>query len=140
MTRRKNIVKSSLKYAFAVSAMLVLSGCSGTWSNTSVEPAPGSSGVQTAPAAVAKDPSAIVVTKSDITDKPYSVIADIEVTVNKTTIFHPDPTPELVDVKLREEAAKLGADAVVLVRYGSVGMSLLSWGSLDGKGRAVAFK
>jgi hypothetical protein len=32
---------------------------------------------------------------------------------------------------LRKEAAKLGADAVVLVRYGSIGVSAFSWGSLD---------
>lgn len=68
------------------------------------------------------------------------MLADIEATVNKTTIFHDDPTPQLVNEKLREEAAKLGADAVILVRYGTVGVSLMSWGSLDGKGRAVVFK
>ncbi len=134
-------VKPVMKYAFLVTVLIAVSGCSGTWSNTNVEAAPGTSGVAANTAtAVKKDPASIVVTKADITDKPYNVIADIEVTVNKTTIFHPDPTPELVDQKLREEAAELGADAVVLVRYGSVGMSLLSWGSLDGKGRAVAFK
>ncbi len=61
-------------------------------------------------------------------------------TVNKTTLFHPDPTPELVDQKLRDKAAELGADAVILVRYGTVGVSLISWGSLDGKGRAIIFE
>ena len=81
----------------------------------------------------------IIVTEEDITDKPYRVIGDIDVTVNKTTLFHPDPTRELVNKELREEAYKVGADAVVLVRYGSVGVSMMSWGSLDGKGRAVAF-
>jgi uncharacterized protein YbjQ (UPF0145 family) len=40
---------------------------------------------------------------------------------------------------LRAEAAKLGADAVIQVRYGNVGVSLMSWGSLDGKGRAIVF-
>ena len=78
--------------------------------------------------------------QDDITDRSYRVIGDIEVTVNKTTIFHPDPTPELVDQKLREKAAELGADAVILVRYGTVGVSLISWGSLDGKGRAITFE
>lgn len=85
------------------------------------------------------DPAKIILTKQDITDRKYEVIQDIEVTVNKTTVFHPDPTPALVDEKLRADAAKLGADAVVLVSYGEVGVSLLSWGSLDGKGRAVKF-
>ena len=83
--------------------------------------------------------SEIIVTEEDITDRPYRVLGDINVTVNKTTIFSPDPTPALVNEELREEAYDLGADAVVLVRYGSVGVSMMSWGSLDGKGRAVAF-
>ena len=78
-------------------------------------------------------------TKDDITDRPYEVLGDINTTVNKTTIFHPDPTEALVDVKLREEAAKLGADAVILARYGTVGVAFMSWGSLDGNGRAVRF-
>lgn len=85
------------------------------------------------------DPAKIILTKEDITDRKYEVIENLEVTVNKTTAFHPDPTPALVDKKLRADAAKLGADAVVLVSYGKVGVSLLSWGSLDGKGRAVKF-
>ena len=54
------------------------------------------------------------------------------ITVNKTTLFHPDPTREMVDQKLREQAYELGADAVVLARYGTVGVSFMSWGSLDG--------
>ena len=134
-------MKKGIKCVMAIAGIVVLSGCSSTWSNTSVEPAPGAanSSVPTATATI-KDPASIIVTKADITDKPYNVLADIEVTVNKTTIFHPDPTPALVDEKLREEAAKIGADAVVLVRYGSVGVSFFSWGSLDGNGRAVAFK
>jgi predicted metal-dependent phosphotriesterase family hydrolase len=81
----------------------------------------------------------IILTETDITDKKYESLAELEVNVNKTTIFHADPTKEDVNKKLKEEAAKLGADAVVLVRYGTVGVSLMSWGSLNGKGRAVKF-
>jgi len=55
-------------------------------------------------------------------------------------LFHADPTKEMVNKKLKEEAAKLGADAVTHVRYGTVGISMMSWGRLDGKGRAVQFK
>ena len=85
------------------------------------------------------DPSTITVTENDITDRKYEVLGDISATVNKTTLFHPDPTPELVAEELRKEAAKLGADAVILVRYGTVGVSFVSWGSLDGNGRAIRF-
>ncbi|MEM1298948.1 MAG: hypothetical protein AAGH68_06660 [Pseudomonadota bacterium] len=112
---------------------LAVSGCA-TWSTSNVRPADG-----TGTAAAATQPAQIQVTKDDITDRPYEVLGDINVTVNKTTIFHPDPTPALVDQRLREEAAALGADAVVLVRYGTVGVTFTSWGSLDGNGRAVRF-
>jgi uncharacterized protein YbjQ (UPF0145 family) len=45
-----------------------------------------------------------------------------------------------VDAKLRKEAVKLGADAVVLVRYGTVGIGMTSWGVLHGEGRAIKFQ
>lgn len=126
--------------AVAVSA-LMLSACA-TYSSNSVEKrdAPtGSSASASAAEAKPTEAADIIVTEADITDRKYTVLADITATVNKTTLFHPDPTPALVAKELREEAAKLGADAVVLVRYGDVGVSVLSWGSLDGKGRAVKF-
>lgn len=127
-----------------------LSGCS-SWSTSSVDSTAGAKPLATStsgsasastpkPAPAPKtDKKDIIVTDEDITDRKYESLGDISVTVNKTTLFHQDPTPALVREKLREEAAKLGADAVVLVRYGSVGISFFSWGSLDGKGRAVRF-
>ena len=36
-------------------------------------------------------------------------------------------------------AAAAGADAVVLARYGTLGIGALTYGQLEGKGRAVAF-
>ena len=126
---KKALLQSSVMISFAV----VMTGCA-TW-NTSeianVRPT-----VQKMVVTEAKD---IILKEGDITDKKYIVLGDISVTVNKTTIFHPDPTKELVNVKLREEAAKLGADAVTQIRYGTVGISMMSWGSLDGKGRAIQF-
>lgn len=136
-----------------VLAGLALSACA-TWSHTEVKPATGSAastgqttneyGEQTAavpeaPKSEQTNPDTILLTKEDIFDKKYEVVGDLRVTVNKTTLFHADPTPTLVDVKLKEEASKLGADAVILVRYGTVGISFFSWGSLDGQGRAIKF-
>lgn len=130
---------------------LILGGCA-TWSESNVtlkdgqttEQADDRSNTQTASvpnSAPQKQIAAVdvVITTKDITDRPYRVIGDIDVTVNKTTIFHADPTKELVNKKLQEEAARIGANAVILVRYGTVGVSFMSWGSLDGKGRAVVF-
>ncbi len=134
-------------------ASLILAACGPTWSTSEVQSKSGSPDSQAstadpqgyaAPAeAAGRTPTnaeKILVTEGDITDRKYKVVGDLKVTVNKTTIFHADPTRELVAKKLREEAAKLGADAVIIVRYGSVGVSFFSWGSLDGRGRAVAFE
>jgi hypothetical protein len=87
-----------------------------------------------------KAPSQIIVTESDIPDRPYVTLGDVSATVSKWTIFDHDPTREKVADALREKAAAMGADAVVLVRYGTVGIRATSWGELDGTGRAVSFK
>ena len=85
-------------------------------------------------------PDRVILFEGDIPDRPYEALGDISVTVNKITIFHPDPTKDMVARQLREEAAKLGADAVIHVRYGTIGIGVASWGSLDGKGRAIFYK
>ena len=66
-------------------------------------------------------------------------LGDISVSVNKTTVFNADPTREQINSKLKEKAASLGADAVILVRYGKGGIGLMTWGHLEGKGRAIKF-
>lgn len=81
----------------------------------------------------------IVVVETDISDRKYRVLGDIDVRVNKTTVFNAAPTSEKVNDELRKVAAEIGADAVILVRYGTVGISGSSWGSLSGKGRAIVF-
>ena len=113
-----------------------LTGCA-TWSTSSVD----SKSVDTAVSTQVKKtlPSSVVITDKDIPDRKYQSLGDITAAVNKTTIFNADPTQEMVNEKLREKASELGADAVILVRYGNGGMSLMSWGSLEGKGRAVKF-
>lgn len=116
-------------------ASVALTGCA-TWSTSSVAPTAAAKAAAVKPSRAARD---IIITENDITDRPYTVLGDISVDVKKTTIFNKDPTREQAAEKLREEAVKLGADAVVLVRYGSVGVSAFSWGSLDAKGRAVKF-
>ncbi|MBL4907669.1 MAG: hypothetical protein JKX94_09490 [Sneathiella sp.] len=125
------------KIALIGLSLFILTGC-GTWSHTEAKK-DGKAVLVATTGEETKNPDDIIISKEDITDKKYTVVAELDVVVNKTTIFHEDPTPELVDVKLKEAAAKLGADAVILVRYGSVGMSLVSWGSLGGKGRAIRF-
>lgn len=86
-----------------------------------------------------REPETVLVTETGLANRTFRVLGDIEVTVHKTTIFNKDPTRDMVDAALRKKAAGLGADAVIFVRYGSVGISGESWGSLNGKGRAVKF-
>lgn len=123
------------KLLMAILVSAALTACAGQWGNAEVTPASGTTAAAVAPT----DPATITLTEDDITDRQYKVLADLEVTANKTTLFNKDPTPADIDRRLRDEAAKLGADAVILVRYGTVGISLFSWGSLDGQGRAVKF-
>ena len=126
-------------YTVILLAALLTAACQ-TWSTASVDLKDGQTKEEAAETADKKSPADVIVTTNDITDRPYQVLGDIEATVNKTTIFHADPTRDAVNKKLQEEAAAIGADAVILVRYGTVGISLVSWGSLDGKGRAIVFK
>ncbi len=132
---------------FIVAAATTLSACS-TWSYSNVDQPAASPGetnttaskLNAAPAVISTPPSQIVVMEGDITDKPYDVVRDLVVTVNKTTVFHPDPTQALAEEKLRESASKIGADAVIYAEYDPVTISLFSWGSLEARGKAVKFK
>lgn len=115
--------------------LFLLAGCA-TWSTASVERSQAAQEQRTVQSTQANN---ILISQQDINYPPYTVLGDITATVNKITLFHANPTREMVNEKLREKAAKLGADAVIFVRYGEVGVSPLSWGSLEGKGRAVKF-
>lgn len=126
--------KESIARLLGAFVVIGLPGCA-TWSTGSVDTG------DTQPVTVrATSPDRILVTAGDLAHRKYSPLGDITVNVNKTTIFHSAPTQEMVNQALREEAAKLGADAVIHVRYGTVGVSALSWGSLEGKGRAIKFE
>jgi hypothetical protein len=124
-----------LRLGLVLGAMALLPACADGWSTSQVSGRPS--------AALGKKPTApdkIQIVEGDITDRPYKSLGDISVTVNKTTIFNADPTPQMVNQRLQTRAAELGADAVIQVRYGTVGIGLMSWGSLDGKGRAIVFE
>ncbi len=119
-----------MRLAYIGFLIVILSSCSSTWSTSKVKNVENTadSEIATESAKAVKSPDSILVTKEDISNKKYKILGDISVTVRKTTIFHKDPTPVLVDEKLKVKAAELGADAVILVRYGEVGISLMSWG------------
>jgi hypothetical protein len=127
------------RIAAVASLLLVLAAC-GHRSSGSVEGTPGATTAVVGSAATKTPVDQIVVTENDITDRRYVSLGDLSVEVAKWNIFEKDPTREQVNQALREQAAKLGADAVVLVRYGTVNITVWSWGALGGNGRAVAFE
>ncbi len=127
------MTKSVSKILLSAVVAAGLAGCA-SYGMTDTKPAAGVKAV-----AKPKPASEVMVTEGDITDRKYRVLGEVSARVNKTTILNKNPTREMVAERLKKAAAKLGADAVIQVRYGTVGVSLLSWGSLTGKGRAVAF-
>lgn len=126
------------KLIFTLIIAASVSGCA-TWSTSSVDNKNLPSEASTQEAVSKKEPSQIYLTDQDVVDREYKSLGDIKVRVNKTTIFHPNPTRDMVNEKLQKEASELGADAVILIRYGDGGISLMSWGSLEGKGRAIKY-
>jgi hypothetical protein len=123
-----------IRVTIAVGLLAALGACADGWSTSQVTPQAAAAGRAPTPV------DQIQVIEGDVADKPYKSLGEVSVTVNKTTLFNADPTREMVNQRLRQQAAKLGADAVIQVRYGTVGVSALSWGSLDGKGRAIAYE
>ena len=124
-------MRKSSGWIVATAASVFLSACA-TWSTSSVERK------DQATAAKPTNAAGITVSEAD-SNRKYVSLGDISVTVNKTTVFNKDPTRDDVNQKLKEKAAELGADAVILVRYGEGGMSMMSWGSLEGRGRAIKY-
>ena len=123
-------------FVFVCIGLMVLS--SGCATRSSAKVSGGviqASGVVLAPVAA----ESVFITEGDVSDREYESLGDIHVRVSKTTIFNKDPTRQMVAEKLQEKAASMGADAVVMVQYGEVGMSLMSYGKIDGRGKAIKF-
>ena len=68
--------------------------------------------------------------------QPYKVLGEITAKVRKGSLLSKSPTIEDVNFKLQEEASKLGANAVINVKYDR-GMSLVSYEVLKAVGTAV---
>lgn len=115
----------------ALAAPLVMAGCA-TWETSNLPRE-----VKQAPVAANVAPSQILVTEDSLSGRSFEPLADLKVTVNKTTAFHPAPTREAVIEKLRVDAAKLGADAVISVAITDVEVTPFSWGTRTGTGKAV---
>lgn len=126
-----------MRKVLVISLAILISGCA-TWSSSNVKAVDGSPKASVTGTQVIL-PEQVLITENDITNREYRVLGDISVTVNKTTLFNKDPTREMVEAELKIKAAELGANAIIFVRYGTVGISFMSWGALNGKGRAVVY-
>jgi hypothetical protein len=69
-------------------------------------------------------------------DFEYTPVRRLEAKCEATMAFSPAPTVDEMNGKLRSMAAKVGANAIVEVRYDS-GVSMTSWKSMKGTGLAV---
>ncbi|MBI2395998.1 MAG: hypothetical protein HYV09_40925 [Deltaproteobacteria bacterium] len=76
----------------------------------------------------------------DELDVPYVVLADIHVAMRQETAFGAEPTRADVENELRVRAARLGAHAIVLVRFGEPGPGFFTGYELQGSGRAIRFR
>jgi hypothetical protein len=77
----------------------------------------------------------IEIYETDI-DRPYKEIGPIKVKIGSRTVLSKSKTIEEVNLKLREKALKMGANAIIKVQYDR-GISMTSWKALSAKGVAV---
>jgi len=84
-------------------------------------------------------PSQVLLYDLDITDRPYASLGEVSASVTKLNPWGEEPTQAQVEAKLKEEALKKGADALIYVRYTKVGVSYNRWNGIEGKAQAVKF-
>ena len=70
-------------------------------------------------------------------DRPYTVVGPVRVRAKQQTRFSRPRTTDDVDAKLREEAIRRGANAVINVAYRYRRLPLSCYKALDGTGTAV---
>ena len=96
------------------------------------------------PAPVVKEvkialPSTVLMYDLDITDRPYTSLGEVSVSMTKLNPWGEEPTQAQVEAKLKEEAVKKGADALIFVRYTKLGASWNRLSGIEGKAQAVKF-
>lgn len=80
-----------------------------------------------------------IVTEGNISDRPYTVLGTVSAKAGKLTWVSRNPDRGDIDLKLRDKARQIGADAVVRVHYTPTGASMMSWGGIKGEGVAIKF-
>ncbi|MCD4757197.1 MAG: hypothetical protein K8R39_02930 [Arcobacteraceae bacterium] len=77
----------------------------------------------------------IMVTELLLENKNCKTLENIDTSIKKLTLFHPDPTKEQANYVLAEKGKKIGANVIRNVKYES-GVGLTTWGYIDAKGDA----
>ena len=86
-----------------------------------------------------KNPDDILIGDNAAAGHHYKVIGRIDAYGRSLNLVSPVPTREDVNRRLREEAAKRGADAVINVQYQVHKVGFAPEGKLTGTGEAVVF-
>lgn len=80
-----------------------------------------------------------IVTEGEISDRPYTELGIVTAKAGKLTWVSRNPDRGDIDLKLRDKARQIGADAVVRVTYTPTGASMMSWGGIKDEGIAIKF-
>ncbi len=92
-----------------------------------------------APAAAATAPAMVLLTEQDLAGRAYAVLGAVTAEAHQTSLFPKKTARETLDEDLRAQAGKLGADAIILIRY-EENSPLLSRKGSRASGVAVKFR
>ncbi len=81
----------------------------------------------------------IMISEMDILDRPYTLLGDVNVSIEQRLPFGSDTLKERTSKALQEKAAALDADAVIFVRYTPLEKTWTRWGGMEVKGKAIKF-
>ncbi len=84
-------------------------------------------------------PGQILLSEHDIPQRPHQRLGEISVKTHQASLFPKDSPAEQLNAALRAEAAKLGADAVIMVKY-SFSNAMFSRKGNTATGVAVKFQ
>jgi uncharacterized protein YbjQ (UPF0145 family) len=103
------------------------------------QPAPvAAAAVSVAPRALTPE-ALIVLTEEDLAGRAYDRLGEVKAEARQTSLFPKKSARVLMDEQLRAQAAKLGADAVILVKYDSYSPVLSKKGA-SATGIAVKYR
>jgi len=86
-----------------------------------------------------KNPQDVLILEGSDAGRPYAVIGVVRATARSLNLVSSEPTRANVNDELRAKAAKIGADAIVKVRYAADRQGLQARGFLTGEGQAVVW-